>query len=133
MLAQTNLPTNQKFGYFFSTFILILAAHFYYINGFSISAVSAFITSLFFYIATIRNFEILTPLNKSWFLLGQMMGKLVSPVVLGLIFFLLITPIGLIGKLLGRDQLGLKRSKLSTYWIEPVGSNSEPESFKNQF
>ena len=75
----------------------------------------------------------LTWLNKAWFMLGLALGKLVSPIVLGVIFFGLITPIGLIARLMDRDELKLKRPKKSSYWSEPIGSNSDADSFKNQF
>ena len=66
-------------------------------------------------------------------MLGLALGKVVSPLVLGIIFFGLITPIALIARLIGRDELKLKRPNKSTYWSEPIGSNSDADSFKNQF
>ena len=66
-------------------------------------------------------------------MLGLALGKIVSPIVLGIIFFGLITPIALIARLLGRDELKLKRPKKSTYWSKPISSNSDADSFKNQF
>ena len=66
-------------------------------------------------------------------MLGLALGRVVSPIVLGIIFFGLITPIALIAKLMGRDELKLKRPKKSSYWSEPISSNSDADSFKNQF
>ena len=66
-------------------------------------------------------------------MLGLALGKVVSPIVLGIIFFGLLTPISLIAKLMGRDELKLKRSNTTSYWVEPIGANSDAESFKNQF
>ena len=92
-----------------------------------ISNLPSFLIISFFYQA------LLTPLNKAWFMLGLALGKVVSPIVLGIIFFGLITPIALIAKLMGRDELKLKRPKKISYWSEPIGSNSDADSFKNQF
>lgn len=127
------LPSNRKFGYLFACIFLIIAAYGFIKNGLTLIFYFTTLASSLFLILGIRNSNILTPLNKAWFLLGQIMGKVVSPIVLGIIFFFLITPIGLIAKLLGRDELKLNRLKCQTYWVDPVGSNSDSESFKNQF
>jgi hypothetical protein len=66
-------------------------------------------------------------------MLGQGLGKVVSPIVLGIIFFGLLTPIAFFAKLAGRDELKLLRPKSDSYWVAPIGSNSDSESFKNQF
>lgn len=128
-----NLPSNRKFGYLFASIFLMIAVYGLIKNGLSVTFYFTLLVGLFFIILSIKNSEVLTPINKAWFLLGQTMGKVVSPIVLGIIFFILITPIGLIAKLLGRDELKLKRPKCQTYWVDPVGSNSDSESFKNQF
>jgi hypothetical protein len=91
------------------------------------------LASAFFLVSSFFFQNLLGPLNKAWFLLGIGLGKVVSPIVLGIIFFGLITPIALLAKLTGRDELKLKRPKKSTYWSEPIGSNSDADSFKNQF
>lgn len=74
----------------------------------------------------------LAPLNRAWFHLGELMGKIVSPVVLGIIFFGLLTPISLLTRLLGRDELRLKRRAVNSYWIDRA-SGPTGDSFKNQF
>ena len=75
----------------------------------------------------------LAPLNKAWIMLGDVMGKLVRPLVLGGIFFVIITPVGLIARLIGRDELRLKRMNCKSYWIERSPRGPSGESFKNQF
>lgn len=72
-------------------------------------------------------------LTNTWMRLGDCMGKVISPLVLGAMFFLLLTPIGLTRRLFGRDELRLKKTDLDTYWVErsPPGPNGE--SFKDQF
>ena len=88
------------------------------------------IVSLIFLVFGLLNLKILTPLNKLWFKFGILLGKLISPFVMGIIFFLVVTPIGLIMRLLGKDVLNLKYSKNKSYWIEKNGPKSK---MKNQF
>ncbi len=76
---------------------------------------------------------LLTPFNKAWFLFGETMGKVVSPLVLGGIFFILLTPVALLTRLFGRDELRLKKRPVSTYWIDRDPPGPAFDSFKNQF
>lgn len=127
------LPSNKKFGLLF-TAIFIIFSIYTYLKQESILTVSIFLlVSLFFLITSFFYQNLLSPLNKAWFMLGQGLGKIVSPIVLGIIFFGLLTPISFFAKLTGRDELKLRRSKSETYWVTPIGSNSDSESFKNQF
>ena len=76
------------------------------------------------------NSKILTPLNKIWFKFGLFLGKIISPLIMGVIFFLVVTPIGLIMRVFKKDLLNLKFNNNSSYWIE----NKVPKSkMKNQF
>ena len=86
--------------------------------------------SIIFLILGLLNSSILSPLNKVWFKFGIFLGKIVSPLVMGIIFFLVVTPIGIFMRLLGKDLLNLKLKKNDSYWIE----KNEPKSkMKNQF
>ena len=78
----------------------------------------------------ILNSKILTPLNKIWFKLGILLGKIVSPIVMGFIFFAVVTPISLIMKILKKDLLNMKKNNNQSYWIEKSGPKSK---MKNQF
>ena len=88
------------------------------------------IISLIFFVLGILNSKLLTPLNKLWFRFGILLAKIVSPLIMGIIFFLVVTPIGLIMRLLGKDVLNLKYNKNKSYWIEKNGPKSK---MKNQF
>jgi hypothetical protein len=127
------LPSNKKFGLLFAIIFLALALYANYKNAASIIIGLLLLISGFFLVSSFFYQSLLTPLNKAWFMLGLALGKVVSPIVLGIIFFGLITPIALIARLIGRDELKLKRPKKSSYWSEPIGSNSDADSFKNQF
>ena len=86
--------------------------------------------SLIFLILGILNSRILTPLNLLWFRFGIALGKILTPVIMSLVFFLVVTPIGIIMKILNKDLLNLKFKKDDTYWIEKKGPKSV---MKNQF
>ena len=122
------ISSNRSFGIvFFVVFFLI--AFYPLINGENIRIWSAVI-SLIFLVLGLLNSKFLTPLNKLWFKFGIFLGKIISPVVLGIIFFLVVTPIGLLMRLLGKDLLNLRYNKNKSYWIEKSGPKSK---MKNQF
>lgn len=127
------LPSNRKFGYFFTLVFFLFAIYSLVKNGGAVVVYIHLFASFLIFLLTFFIPNVLSPFNKGWFWIGQMLGKIVSPVVLGLIFFVLITPVALISKLLGRDELKLRRPNSETYWVDPVGSSSDSESFKNQF
>jgi hypothetical protein len=74
-----------------------------------------------------------TPLSRLWYASGILLGKVISPIVLGSMFFVLITPIALITRLFGRDVLKIKKSFLKSYWVDRLPSGPQSDSFKNQF
>ena len=86
--------------------------------------------SIIFLILGIANAKILTPLNNLWFKFGLFLGKIVSPIVMGIIFFFVVTPTSFIMRILGRDLLNLKFNKNKSYWMEKKGLKSK---MKNQF
>ena len=129
----TQLPSNKKFGLLFAAIFLTFSLYAYLKHEAILLVGALSLLALFFLMASFFYQTLLSPLNKAWFMLGLTLGKVVSPIVLGIIFFGLLTPISLITKLLGRDELKLKRPNTNSYWVEPIGANSDAESFKNQF
>ena len=127
-MDDVKIGSNRSFGIvFFIVFLLI--AIYPFINSGELRLWSLII-SLFFLVFGLINSKILNPLNKLWFKFGIFIGKLISPLVMGIIFFLLVTPIGLIMRLLNKDLLNLKFNNNSSYWIE----KTEPKSkMNNQF
>ena len=77
--------------------------------------------------------RILAPFNLAWFRIGELLGKIVRPVVLGIIFFGLLTPVAFITRLSGRDELKLKPRTVASYWVDRVPPGPSSDSFKNQF
>ena len=122
------IGSNRSFGIvFFIVFLLI--AIYPLINGGQIRLWS-FTISIVFLVLGLGNSKILNPLNKLWFRFGIFLGKIISPFVMGVIFFLVVTPIGLFMRLLNKDLLNLKFNNKRSYWIE----KTEPKSkMKNQF
>ena len=128
MNKNTKLPTNKNFGIVFFIVFLIIAL-FPLINDGSFRIWSLIVSTVFLFLGLI-NSKILTPLNKIWFKFGLLLGRIVSPVIIGVIFFLVITPTALIMRLIGKDLLNLKFNKQKSYWIEKTGPKS---NMKNQF
>ena len=92
----------------------------------------AFFSTLFLFITIIRA-DALLPLNKMWLRFGLLLGLIVSPIVLGVIFFGMFTPITVLMRMSGRDELRLKKRVTLTYWVTEESGERSPESFNNQF
>ena len=111
----------------------ILGSYFYWTEK-PVLGVVFFLTS--FLIATITwlKSEYLSPLNRSWAKFGEILGKVVNPIVIGLIFFGLITPLAIFLRIIGRDELKLKQHlKTETFWTQKADQKLDGDSFKNQF
>ena len=128
MNSEKNKSSNRSFGIVFFIVFLIIGTY-PMLNEGNVRFWSL-IFSVIFLILGILNSEFLTPLNKIWFKFGILLGNIVSPVVLGIVFFIIVTPTSLIMKILGKDILGLKKSIKKTYWIEKIETKSK---MKNQF
>ena len=127
-MDDVKISSNRSFGIvFFVVFLLIALYPFTYGGEIRIWSL---IISLIFLTLGLLNSKILAPLNKIWFKFGILLGKIVSPLIMGIIFFLVVTPIGFIMRLLGKDVLNLKYNKNKSYWIEKNGPKSK---MKNQF
>tara|TARA_B100000963_G_scaffold200448_1_gene174579 strand:+ start:245 stop:628 length:384 start_codon:yes stop_codon:yes gene_type:complete len=127
-MADVKIGSNRSFGIvFFLVFLLI--SIYPLINNESIR-IWSLVVSLIFLVLGILNSNLLLPLNRLWFKFGIFLGKIISPIIMGIIFFLVVTPIGLIMRLIGKDILNLKYSDYRSYWIEKTGPKSK---MKNQF
>ena len=128
---EVELPSNRKFGFFFS-FIFGLATLYFYMNALMSWVYSMAFVSAVFLCVTMVKADVLLPLNKLWMRFGLLLGMIVSPIVLGAIFFGMFTPIAVLMRMSRRDELRLKLNNKASHWIsrgEPV----KPESFKHQF
>jgi len=122
------ISSNRSFGIVFFVVFLIIAL--YPIINNQEPRLWSLIISLIFLFLGLLNSKFLTPLNKLWFKFGLILGKIISPIIMAIIFFLVVTPIGVIMRIIGKDLLNLKFNKDKSYWIEKTGPKSK---MKNQF
>ena len=109
--------SNRSFGILFFLVFLILSLwplksgnnlNFYF-----------FVISVIFLILGALNSKLLSPLNKAWIKFGEILGLIIAPIVMGLVYFVILTPVSLIVRLFGKDLLGLKFiNENETYWIK---------------
>ena len=114
-ISNIELPTNRKFGWFFTTIFIIISAYFFIHQSEEVGFFFS-VLSIIFLIITVTKADVLHPLNKLWMKFGILIGKFVSPIILGIVFFGLFTPTSLIMRLIGRDELRLKLKARNTYW-----------------
>ena len=128
MQQKIKLPSNRNFGIVFSIVFLIIAL-WPLLSQNDIRIWSLIISGIFLVLGLI-NSKLLLPLNKIWFKFGIFLGNFIAPIVMGIIYFMVVTPTGLIMKILGKDLLNLKKNNKDTYWIDKDNSNND---LKNQF
>jgi len=122
------ISSNRSFGIVFFTVFFIVSIYPFFKGG--DLRIWSLIISIIFLILGLLNSKILTPLNKIWFKFGVLLGNIISPIVMGIVFFLVVTPISLLMKALGKDILNLKKNTNKSYWIEKTGPKSK---MKDQF
>ena len=127
-MSDVKISSNRSFGVVFFVVFLLIALY-PVINNEEIR-VWSLIVSLIFLVLGLLNSKILNPLNQIWFKFGVFLGKIISPFIMAIIFFFVVTPIGLIMRTLGKDILNLRYNTKKTYWIEKTGPKSK---MKNQF
>ena len=128
MEQKIKTSSNKSFGIVFFIVFLIIALYPMIKDG--DIRLWSLILSLIFLILGLINSIILTPLNRLWFKFGIFLGKIVSPIILGIIFFLVVTPTGVLLRLFGKDVINLKCNKNNSYWIKKTGPKSK---MKDQF
>ncbi len=126
------LPSERKFGWFFTSIFAALAAYSHWKQWGGQAFVASSI-AICFMAFTIIAPQALASLNRLWFSLGMLLGKIVSPIILGIIFFILITPTSLVMRLFGRDELKIKKRNVESYWIDRQPPGPSSDSFKNQY
>ena len=122
-----NKKNNITFGILFFIFFLIIGL--YPLASVGVIRIWSVVLSLVFLIITIIRPNLFTFLNRSWIQFGIFLGKIISPIVMGLVFFFVVTPIGILVRILKKDVMGLKRGA-SSYWIN---RKDKLQSMKKQF
>ena len=123
------ISSNRSFGFLF--FVVFLAVSLWPLKSQGDLRLWAFILSLIFLLLGALNSKFLNPLNKLWYKFGIFLGSIISPIVMGIVFFMVVTPVGLIMRFLGKDVLRINKNKpVSTYWIN---REKQKETMKKQF
>ena len=127
-MNDVKIGSNKSFGFVF--FIVFLIISIYPMLGGDSLRVWSLAISIIFLILGLLNSKILSPLNKLWFKFGIFLGKIISPIIMGIIFFFVVTPIGYLMRLFKKDVLSLKFNANKSYWVKKNGPKSK---MKNQF
>ena len=127
-MDDVKISSNRSFGIVFFVVFLFIALYTLRYSGQVIKW--SLVISLIFLLLGLINSKILTPVNKIWFKFGIFLGNIISPIIMAIVFFLVVTPIGLIMRVLRKDLLNLKFNTKKSYWIEKKGPKSK---MKNQF
>ena len=109
--------SNRSFGLLF--FIVFIVVGLWPVIKGEAANIYLILISLFFLIFGLINSKILSPFNKAWIKLGEILGLIIAPIIMALVYFIILTPISLIVRMLGKDLLGLKfLKKQDTYWTK---------------
>ena len=122
------IGSNRSFGIVFFIVFFIISL-FPLLKGNDIR-IWSLLVSLIFLVLGLINSNILSPLNKLWFKFGILLGNFISPIVMAIIFFLVVTPMGIIMRVLNKDLLKLKKNNKSSYWLN---KDNKKSSMKDQF
>ena len=122
------IGSNRSFGIVFSIVFLIISIY-PLLNNETIR-IWSLVISIIFLVLGLLNSKILNPLNLAWIKFGEILGRIIAPIVMGIVYFLIITPIGLFMRIIGKDLLGIKFSENKSYWIKREKSIG---SMKRQF
>lgn len=129
----TRINKNRQFGLMLSSlFLFLFILKSFALLNYPLVFLYLLLSIVFGLTAWIRP-RLLSPLLRRWIQLGEIMGKFFSPIVLGVIFFLLITPAALISRFFGRDELHLNEVNMKSYWVKRTPPGPSRNSFKNQF
>jgi hypothetical protein len=124
--------SERTFGLVFTVFLCVIGLapllHHGHVRIWALAAAAVFL------VVALAAPKLLQPLNHLWFLLGRLLHRIVNPIVMGVLFFVVITPAALLLRLAGKDLLSLKRQpQAASYWVHRTPPGPEPQSLKNMF
>ena len=129
---EVKVSSDRSFGIVFT--LVFLAMGVWVVSGGQSKGWLFFVSAALFLVVTIARPSILGPLNRAWAKLGLLLGQVFNPILLGVVFFLVVTPMAVIRKLLGKDSLHLKsKSNLESYWIDRSPAGPKFGSMTKQF
>ena len=127
--SKIKINSNRSFGIVF--FFVFLIISLWPLLNENTLRVWSIIVAMIFLILGLINSNFLTPLNKLWFKFGKLLGSIIAPIVMGIVFFIVVTPIGFIMRIFGKDLLNKRyNNKSNSYWINREKSKS---TMKQQF
>jgi len=126
------LPSNKKFGYFFSFLFFAFASYLFLINNVSLSLILIFLSIVFFLVSILKP-SLLHLFNYFWMYLSFFIGKIISTIILCVIFYLIFTPVSILMKCLRRDELRISKKTYQSYWRIRKNVDFNRESLKNQY
>ena len=127
-MDEVKIGSNKSFGIVF--FIVFFIISIYPLLSHNEIRLWSLIISIIFLVLGLLNSKILSPVNKLWLKFGLLLGKIISPIIMAFIFFIVVTPIGILMRLLGKDLLKIRYNNNKSYWIE---KNNIKSKMKNQF
>ena len=127
-MDEVKIGSNKSFGIVF--FIVFFIISIYPLLSHNEIRLWSLIISIIFLVLGLLNSKILSPLNKLWLKFGLLLSKIISPIIMAFIFFIVVTPIGILMRLLGKDLLKIRYNHNKSYWIE---KNNIKSKMKNQF
>ena len=120
------LPSNRSFGWLFTGVLLVVGA--WHTQPWLIG-----LAALFAAVTAVRQ-QWLTPLNRAWMKLGELLGRVLSPIILGVIFFAVFTPVGLVMRFMGRDAMKRRWEPAApSYWVKRDPPGPPEDSFEDMF
>ncbi len=128
----STLPSNLKFGLFF-LLVFLLAGLWSFLSGSILLAYSFLFVAICFGFSAVLLPHLLTPLNIFWATIGQLLGKIMGPFILGVFFYFIFTPMAVTLRLIGRDSLRIHQTSCETYWVDTDIDCASKGSFKDQY
>ncbi len=126
------LPSNKKFGYFFSAIFLLGSIYFFYQEMLIQGLVLCSLSLIFIFLGAYKD-HLLLPLNRLWMRFGVLLGKIISPIILAILFFVMFTPIAIGMRIFQRDELRLKSSNYDSFWKFRGQDTHNQNPFTQQF
>jgi hypothetical protein len=131
VIQEIVLPSDRKFGIFFG--FIFLGLSIFLALDYSFFGLGTLTLSVSFFLVSFVYPKLLRPLNKGWAMLGLILGMVVNPVIMGALFFLLVTPISLWCKFFGRDELSLRDNESSTWWHSVQEEQNDPTTLEKMY
>tara|TARA_B100000963_G_C22277995_1_gene515863 strand:+ start:166 stop:546 length:381 start_codon:yes stop_codon:yes gene_type:complete len=126
------MPSNKKFGYSFAIIFFFISIYAYFTNSLFLLSFSIIISFIFISISILAP-KYLTYVNLYWYKLGILLGKIINPLVMAFIFFIIFTPFSLFFYIIGRDELSIKKKKKKSYWKKRTIESIDAKTFSNQY